>query len=170
LGGLSSGRGQRDATASILRSAPAVLGIRGDHDGDVVIGQCRRQVDAVDDVKRHQLGAGFLQQEFDRRVAAHVGLGCKRQHPKPRTWRRTADAEQLVRAEDVVLDGKAGLLVAEQLRDQRQIEPLAGRRGAVKQLVDQRPPHRAKVPAVKRHLGEPGGADAIGAGCIGDFQ
>ena len=50
------------------------------------------------------------------------------------------EPKQLMDGEYLILNGKTRRLVAEQLRDQRQIEPLARLRGAVDQLADQRSP------------------------------
>ena len=65
--------------------------------------------------------------------------------------------------EDLVLDRETRRLVAQQLRDQRQIEPLARFDGAVDQLGDQGLPQRTKIDSGDRHFGEPGKADTIGA-------
>ena len=57
-----------------------------------------------------------------------------------------------MRREDLLLDRKTRRLVAEQLRDQRQIEPLACLRGAVDQFGDQAVPQRTKIDAADRHF------------------
>ena len=75
--------------------------------------------------------------------------------------RRARRAEQLMRRQDLILDRETGLLVAEQLRDQRQIEPLARLDGAVDQSGDQRLPQRAKIDPRHLHPGEPRHADAV---------
>ena len=68
-----------------------------------------------------------------------------------------------MREQNLVLDRKACLLVAEQLRKQRQVEPLARIGGTVQQPCHQRPPDRADVLAIEGKLGELGDANAIGA-------
>ncbi len=109
----------------------AFLRIGSDHDRDVVLGQRRRQVDAGDDVERLQLDPGIFQQELDRRVAAHVDGGRERQNAQFRLFRRTWRPVQLMKGEHFRLNGHSRLPVTQQLRDQRQIEPLArvGRAG-----------------------------------------
>src|SRR6266481_2170288 len=75
--------------------------------------------------------------------------------------------------EYVLLNGEPGLLVAQKLRDQRQVQPLAGRRTAVEQLGSQLPAQRAKITAVERHLRKPGHADAVcaaDAAGVGQFE
>ena len=52
-----------------------------------------------------------------------------------------------MRSEDRLQDRKAGLLVAEQLRDQREIEPLARFDAAVEQARNQSTPQGAKIVA-----------------------
>ena len=74
-----------------------------DHDRDVMIGQRRRQVRLPGiDIKHQQFDAGLFEQEFDRRVAAHVDRRRQRQHPQPRLLPRrangTADATPASRA------------------------------------------------------------------------
>ena len=66
----------------------AILGVRRDHDGDVVIGQRVRQFHVGKQVERRQFDRGPFQKEFDRRVAAEVGLRGEREDAKPRVWRR----------------------------------------------------------------------------------
>ena len=62
------------------------------------------------------------------------------------------------------LDRQSGRLVAKQLRDQRQIEPLACTRRAGGDLRDQLVPQRAKIGAAERHRREPGKSDPVRAG------
>ena len=50
-----------------------------------------------------------------------------------------------MRSEDRLLDREAGFFVAKQLRDEREIEPLARFDAAVEESRDQPPPERAKV-------------------------
>ena len=57
----------------------------------------------------------------------------------------------------------AGLFVAEKLRDQRQIEALAGLRGAVGNPADQLVAQGAQVGAFERHRRQPGKADSVRA-------
>ena len=62
---------------------------------------------------------------------------------------------------DLVLDRKSGRFVAQQLRDQRKIEPLTRLDGAGNLLVDQGLPQRMKIDAAGRHPRQPRHADAI---------
>ena len=104
LGGLSSGRGQFGAAASILRSASRQS---SESEAITIATSCSgsgagSSASAID-IEHHQLDAGFLEQEFDRRVAAHVGRRRQRQHAQPRIAcgaRRcgTADASAAPRA------------------------------------------------------------------------
>ena len=96
----------------------AFLGIRRDHDRNVMIGERQRQLGVASDIKRQQLDTGLFQQEFDRRISAHVD-GCRqRQHPQSRPRRRARRAVQPVKRQRLCLDQEAGLLFAKQLRDQ----------------------------------------------------
>ena len=99
-----------------------------------MLGQRRRQLDAGNDIERQQFDPGMFQQELDRRVTAHVHRGRQRQHPQFRLFHRTGRAKQLMKGQHLGLDRHPGLLVAEQLRDQRQIEPLARAGGSVGDL------------------------------------
>ena len=163
-------RPTRDRRIDLAQRLAAILGVGGDHDRDVMIGQRHRQFGLADDIEHHQFDAGFLEQELDRRVAAHVGRRRQRQNAQPRIPRNAGRAEQLMGQQHLVLDGKAGRLVAEQLGDQRQVEPLARLRTAIEQLRDQLRPDRPKILAVEGHLREPRHADAIGAAGAGSLR
>ena len=148
----------------------ALLGIGSDHDRDVMIGQRHRQPDPGNDIKRQQFDAGFFQQEFDRRVAAHVDRGRERQHAQSRLFRRTWRAEQLMKGQHFRLDRQPRLLVAQKLRDQRQIEPLAGVGRSVGDLRDQFVPQRTKIGAAERHRRQPGESDPVRAQRLGRLR
>ena len=151
----------------------AVFGVGSDHDRDVVVGQRGRQLGLGDHIQHHQLDAGFLQQEFDRHVAADVGGGCECEHAQPRLLRRARRPEQPMRQQHLVLDRKARLLVAEQLRNQRSVDALARIRGTVQQLCDQLRPFGTKIVAVEGQFGKFRHADtvsAFGARRIGRLQ
>ena len=106
-GGLSSGRGQRGAAAiDHAQRIAAFLGVRRDHDRNVMVGQRRRQFCSGDHVERQQFDSGILQQELDRRIAAHVDRGRQRQHAQLRLFRRTGRTKQLMKAEHFRLDRK----------------------------------------------------------------
>ncbi len=62
----------------------AFLGIGSNHDGNVVLGQALGQADALDHVERQQFDVGAFEQKIDRRVAAHVDVGGKREHAQAR--------------------------------------------------------------------------------------
>ena len=149
-------RPARRGGVDLAQRVAAILQVGSDHDRDVMIGQRHRQFDFGNDIQRHQLDCGLLQQELDRRVAADVGRSRQRQNAQPRFRRRTRRTEQPMRRKDIMLDRKTGLLVAQQLRDQRQIEPLARLDGAVDQLGDQLLPQRAKTDPCHCHFREPG--------------
>jgi hypothetical protein len=68
-----------------------------------------------------------------------------------------------MREQDLILNSEASLLVAKQLRDQRQVERLPCIGGAIEQFGDQLAPQRAQILSVKRHLGQLRHADAIRA-------
>ena len=63
-----------------------------------------------------------------------------------------------------MLDRKSGRLVAEQLGDQRQIEPLPRIHGAIDQFCDQALPQRAKIVTSDLHPGQRGDTEAVHAG------
>jgi len=149
--------------ADLLQRIAAVVGVGGDHDRDVMIGQRRRQAGGADDIQHHQLDVGVFQQKFDRRVAAHVGRRRQRQHSQPRCLRRAWQPEQPMRRENLALDGETGVLVAEELADQRQVEPLARARRTVQELCAQLRPHRAEIASIEGELRKLRHADAIGA-------
>ena len=130
-------RPARSSGADLAQRVAAIRRVGRDHDRDVMIGQRHRQFGIGDDVERHQLDGGSLQQKLDRRIAADVGRSRQRQNAQPRFRRRAAQTKQPMRREDVILDRETGLLVAEQLRDQRQIEPLARLDGTLDQPGDQ---------------------------------
>ena len=141
----------------------AFFRIRGNHDRHVMFGKRHRQIDARDDIKRLQFDAGIFQEKLDRGVAAHVDRGRQRQHPQFRLFRRTGRTIQLMKGEHFGLDRHAGLLVAQKLRDQRQIEALACLRGAVGKLANQLVAQGAQVGPFERHRRQPGKADSIRA-------
>ncbi len=68
-----------------------------------------------------------------------------------------------MKGEHFRLNGHSRLPVTEELRDQRQIEPLArpGRAGG--KLRNQFVPQRAKIGALERHRRQSGESDAVGA-------
>ena len=134
-GGLSSGRGQLRRGAIDLASASRHSSEFGrDHDRDVVIGQRHRQFDfrhrhRASSVRcrtrssRNSIGV-LLPMSIAAASARTRSRGCRR----PRMANGTIDGRPASRA-----GSPARLLVAEQLRDQRQIEPLACLDGAVEQ-------------------------------------
>ena len=137
-GGLSSGRGQRDAARSILRSASRhSSGVGRDHDGDVMIGQRRPAIRLPASHKASSVRC----RTPPAKTRSACCCPCRSPPQAPeraaagffRAWR----TEQLMGGEYLVLDRKTRRLVAQQLRDQRQIEPLACLGGAVDHLGDQ---------------------------------
>ncbi len=74
------------------------------------------------------------------------------------------ERKQLMEGEHLGLDRKPALLFAEQLRDQRQIEPLACAGGAIGDLRDDLIAQWPKVNSLKRHRRQPGKADPIRKG------
>ena len=159
-------RPARRGLVDLAQGVAALFGVRRNHDGDVMFGQWFRQIDAGDDVKRLQLDRGVLQQELDRRVAAHVDRGRKRKDAQLRLLHRTGRTKQLMEGNHFRLDRQSRLLVAQQLRDQREIEPLAGPGRAARDLRDQFIPQRTQIGAAKRHRREPGKSDSIRAGIM----
>ena len=136
-------RPARRGVIDLAQRVAAILGVGCDHDGDVMIGQRRRQFDFRDDIERHQFDAGLLQQKFDRRVAAHVGRRRQRQHAQPRILDRAGRTEQLMRREDLVAGSQ---------------DPPACRRAIARSATDRapRPPRRCRRSAWRsacRHSG-----------------
>ena len=68
------------------------------------------------------------------------------------------------------LDRQSRLLVAQQLRDQREIESLACPGRAAGDLRNQLIPQRTQIGAVKRHRREPGKSDSIRAGILHEIS
>ena len=152
----------RDGIDDAKRIA-AFLGIGSDHDCHVMIWQRHRQVYPRNHIKRQQLDPGLLQQELDRRVAAHVDRGRERKNTQFRLFRGTWRAKQLMKREYFRLHRNSGLPVAQQLRYQRQIETFARAGRTPDDLRYQFVVQRTKIGAAKRHGRKPGESDPIGA-------
>src|ERR1019366_9825066 len=81
-----------------------------------------------------------------------------------------------MKGEHFGLNGNPGLLVAQQLRYQRQIEPLTRASGSAGDLRDQFVPQWTKIGPTKRHRREFGKSDPIRArianqaGCFGALK
>ena len=145
------------------------LRIRRDHDRHVVFGKRRRQIDAGDDVECLEFDAGFLQQEFDRGVAAHVDRRSKRQHAQFRPFKRTGRTVELMKGENFRLDRHSRLLVTQKLRDQRQVEALARACRPIGKLLNQLVPQRAEICSFERHRRQSGKADPVCARITREF-
>ncbi len=123
----------RRGASDLVECTSAIVGIGGDDHRDVVRRQPVGPARVRHDIKRRQFDAAAFEQEFDRRIAADVGGGRKRENAQMRRSRRARRPEKLMRRQDGLLDREPRLLVAEQLRDHRKIEPLARLDAVVKQ-------------------------------------
>src|ERR1700736_1813664 len=72
-----------------------------------------------------------------------------------------------MKGEHFSLDCQPHLLVAQKLRDQRQIEPLAGVGRSAGDLCEQLVPQGTKIGSAKRQRRQPGESDPIGARRLG---
>ncbi len=145
----------------------AFVAVGSDHDRNVMIGQRQWQVDARNDIERLQLDAGFFQQELDRRIAAHVDCGREREHAQSRRLGRAWRAKQLMEAEHFRLNGQARRFFAEQLRNQREIEPLARTGRSADHFRNQFVAQRTQIDTVERHRGQFGKSDSVRAERLG---
>jgi hypothetical protein len=105
-----------------------------------------------------------FQQKLDRRVAAHVDRSRERQNTQVWLRRSARRAVQLMESEHFGLHGHSHRLVAEELRDQRQVEPLARPRVACGHFREQFIAQRPKVGPLEGHCYQPRDADSIRAG------
>ncbi|MGY4377770.1 hypothetical protein ACVWZ3_005409 [Bradyrhizobium sp. i1.3.6] len=78
-----------------------------------MIGQRFRQADILGHIERQQLEIGAFEQEFDRRVAAHVDVGRKGEHAQAGLRSRSGRAKQLMEGQHLRLDRQPRRLVAE---------------------------------------------------------
>ena len=141
-----------------------LLRIGSDHDRNIVLGQRCGQFHSGDDVERLQLDPGSLQQKLDGRVATHVDGGRERENAQVRLFRRTWRPVQLMKGEHFRLNGNSGLFVPQELRDQRQVEPLACSGGAGGKLRNQFVAQGAKICTFEGHRRQSGKSDSLRAG------
>ncbi|MBH5392139.1 hypothetical protein H1B27_38695 [Bradyrhizobium sp. CNPSo 4019] len=140
----------------------AFLGIGRDHDGDVVLGQGFRQTDALDHIECQQLDVGAFEQEIDRRVAAHVDVGRKREHVQAGLRSRTGRPEELMKGQHFRLDRKPLILVAQKLGDQGEIQPFARQRDPRRDPRHELVAQRMQIDAFEGLAGQLRKADAVG--------
>ena len=157
-------RPARRGAFDLAQRIAALFRVGRDHDRDVMVRQRHRQFDALDDIERQEFDTRMLEQELDRRVAAHVHRRRECKHAQLRLRRRTGRAEQLMEGQHLGLDGKPGLLLAKQLRNEREVEPLARCRRPVGDLRDDLVAQRAQVGAAERHSRKPGKTYPVGPG------
>ena len=126
-GRFSTGRGQMVARGSIAAQRCAGgIAIGRHHDGDIMVGQRARQRHV-----RHHIKCGQLDV---RAFAAGIPAACCRRYPSPRPAPAPAGADaprrrvsdKAAAGQRVFLDGQAGRLVAQQLRDHRKVHAHAG--------------------------------------------
>ena len=161
-------RPARREVGDLVESAATIFRVGCNYDRDVVVGQPVGPADFQHDIERGQFDAAAIEQKFDRRVAAHIGCRRQRQHTQVRRLHRARRTKQLMRCKYRLLNRKPGLLVAQQLRDQGKIKPLARFNGAVEQPGDQMLPQRAKIFSGLGRFRESGKADALSTGRPGD--
>ena len=157
-------RPTRGRAVDLAQRLAAWIGVGCNHDGDVMVGQRYRQFDPGHDIKRQQFDAGVFQQKLDRRVAAHIHRSRQRENAQLRLFRRTRRSKQLMKGEHFRLNRHSGRLVAQQLGDQRQIEPLACAGGSGGDLRHQLVAQRPKIGPAERHRRQPGKSDPVRAG------
>ena len=158
-------RPARRGLVDLAQRIAALFGVGRDHDRDVMFGQRHRQFDAGDDIKRLQLDPGVLQQELDRRVAAHVHRRRERKHPQLRLARPNRASETIDERRALPPGSPIPVCLSpSSCAISDEIEPLAGPGRAVGDFRHQLVPQRTQIGAAKRHRREPGKSDPIRAG------